>query len=47
MPSALCLEVKHGPSSDLLDWDYDWHWERKVIDVNGDVSDHSGIVFIQ
>jgi len=43
----LHLEVKNGPSSDLLDWDDDWCWERKVIDVNVGVFDHSEIMFIQ
>ena len=41
------LEVKHGPSLELLDWDDDWCLERKVIDVNVGVSHHSEIVFIQ
>jgi len=47
LPGALRLELKHGPSSDLLDGYDDWCWERKVIDVNVGVSDHSEIVFIQ
>lgn len=47
LPGPWRLEVKHGPSSDLSDWDDDWCWERKVIDVNVGVSDHTEIVFIQ
>lgn len=47
IPGVLRLEVKHGPSFDLLDGDDDWCWERKVIDVNFGVSGQSEKVFIQ
>lgn len=47
LPGAWRLEVKHGPSSDLLNWDDDWCWEKKFIDVNVGVSDHAAITFIQ
>eukprot|EP01018_Ginkgo_biloba_P008909 Gb_02734 [translate_table: standard] len=47
LPGAYRLEIKRGPSSDMPNWDDDWCWEQKIINVDVGINDHTGIVFVQ
>eukprot|EP01018_Ginkgo_biloba_P010299 Gb_36584 [translate_table: standard] len=47
LPGAYHLEIKHGPSSDMPNWDDDWCWEQKIVNVDVGITDHTGITFVQ
>eukprot|EP01018_Ginkgo_biloba_P008527 Gb_21968 [translate_table: standard] len=44
---AYHLEIKHGPPSDMPNWDDDWGWEQKIINVDVGITDHTGITFVE
>ncbi|GLJ20863.1 hypothetical protein SUGI_0380570 [Cryptomeria japonica] len=47
LPGAYHLEIKHGPSFEAANWDDDWCWEKKFIDVEVGIADLAGITFVQ
>ncbi|KAH9318973.1 hypothetical protein KI387_020742, partial [Taxus chinensis] len=47
LPGAYRLEIKRGPSFEASNWDDDWCWEKKVIDVDAGIADLVDITFVQ